>query len=213
VFIKKEVFMGTSERRLSEIKSMKKLILDTAMELIIHHGFESVSIRKIAERIQYSPATIYLYFKDKQDILHQLHEEGFRRFANAQKGLADIADPLERLYEHGRVYIRFALENREYYQLMFMLRGTEKRCVPSAEPDGSQETYKVLRSNVIDYLSAGYLPGADVDATTFLFWSTVHGMVSLIISERIAISEAKLQVLAINALGVLRSMYSNNTHI
>ncbi|HEY9245546.1 MAG TPA: helix-turn-helix domain-containing protein, partial [Candidatus Methanoperedens sp.] len=71
--------MGIKERKELEKQEMRKLILDTAMRLILEKGFENVTIRHIAEEIEYSPATIYLYFKDKDDIIYTLHREGFEK--------------------------------------------------------------------------------------------------------------------------------------
>jgi AcrR family transcriptional regulator len=71
--------MGIVERRQREKQQMRRQILDTAMDLFIENGYEEVSIRRIADHIEYSPATIYLYFQDKDDILFVLHEEGFEK--------------------------------------------------------------------------------------------------------------------------------------
>lgn len=201
--------MSIKERRANEIANMKSAILEAAMELILDQGFENVSIRKIAERIHYSPATIYLYFKDKQDILHHLHTEGFRRFAEAQKGLEDIADPAVRMYKHGMVYIRFALANPEYYQLMFILKGTAKQYARTDEPDGSRETYEVLRNNLRLYQEQGNLQGINLDHLAFLFWSTVHGMASLLISERLNITKEQAEQFVHGAFEALRELYSD----
>jgi len=200
--------MSIAERRAEEVAEMKAAILNAAMSLILDHGFEHVSIRKIAQKIRYSPATIYLYFRDKEDILFHLHREGFRRFAEAQRGLDDITDPAERMHAHGRVYIRFALANPEYYQLIFMLRGTAGQCDRPHESDGSRETFEVLRRNVTDLQDAGYLPTGNADQIAFLFWSTVHGMASLIIRGRMPLSDDKVNTFADSALNVLRSLYT-----
>ena len=69
--------MGTTERRARAKQLLRGEILDAARELFIKHGYENVSMRKIAEKIEYSPTTIYLYFHDKSEILHTLCEETF----------------------------------------------------------------------------------------------------------------------------------------
>ena len=72
--------MGISERKEREKAEMKKQILAAAIELFIEQGFDNVSIRKIAEKIEYSPASIYTYFNDKGAILFDLLQEGFGIF-------------------------------------------------------------------------------------------------------------------------------------
>jgi AcrR family transcriptional regulator len=71
--------MGVQERREREKQGIREEILEAARKLFVTEGYENVSIRKIAERIEYSPGTIYLYFQDKADILAQVNEETFSR--------------------------------------------------------------------------------------------------------------------------------------
>ena len=113
--------MGISERKQREKEEMRRLILQTAMRLFVERGFESVSIRNIAEEIEYSPATIYLYFKDKNELLHHLHEEGFLMLQTQMQGIAHISEPMEKLMALSKVYIDFGLNHPGMYDLMFIL--------------------------------------------------------------------------------------------
>ena len=70
--------MGVTERKERHKEDLKKDILTAAKELFTEKGFEATSIRAIAEKIEYSPATIYLYYKDKNEIVHALHQDGFQ---------------------------------------------------------------------------------------------------------------------------------------
>lgn len=76
--------MGVQERRAREKKELRQEILDAAREMFVRDGFENVSMRKIAEKIEYSPTTIYLYFQDKADLLDCLCEETFTRLVKKQ---------------------------------------------------------------------------------------------------------------------------------
>src|SRR5579864_4603435 len=100
--------MGSVERRAREKKFLREEILDAARELFLKHGYENVSMRKIADKIEYSPTTIYLYFQDKAEILHTLCEETFSRLS---KIMVEIehgpGDPISRLRQQGVAYIRF----------------------------------------------------------------------------------------------------------
>ena len=90
---------------------MRKRILKAAMQLFAKGGYESVSMRRIARSIEYSPGTIYLYFKSKNEIMLELCYEGFERLLALQKELEEISDIRERLSAAGRYYVNFALEN------------------------------------------------------------------------------------------------------
>jgi AcrR family transcriptional regulator len=72
--------MGISERKEREKQEMREKILLVATEMFIEEGYDKTSIRKIADKIEYSPATIYLYFKDKDEIFHAIHDKGFDKF-------------------------------------------------------------------------------------------------------------------------------------
>jgi AcrR family transcriptional regulator len=102
--------MGIAERRENDRQKMRGLILDTAMKLFFKEGFEHVTIRAIAQAIEYSPATLYLYFKDKNDILYALQTMGFDKLYGKQREVLTIKDPRKRLRQMGRVYIEFAPE-------------------------------------------------------------------------------------------------------
>jgi AcrR family transcriptional regulator len=111
--------MGVKDRKKRDAGKMRSRILKAAMELYVKGGYENVTMRGIAAKIEYSPGTIYLYFQNKNDIMLQLCYQGFERLLAHQDKLEKIADPLERLSAGGRYYLAFALENPEFYELMF----------------------------------------------------------------------------------------------
>src|SRR3954466_4219538 len=112
--------MGVKERKERQKLEMKDLILQSAHQLFLNKGFEKVSIRNIADAIEYSPATIYLYFKDKNELLFALHQNGFVKMVKEFQPLLTLNDPFAKLVEMGRSYIRFAVENPELFDLMFI---------------------------------------------------------------------------------------------
>ncbi|MCZ7362047.1 MAG: TetR/AcrR family transcriptional regulator [Candidatus Methanoperedens sp.] len=175
--------MGRTERKELEKQKMQKLILDTAMRLFLEEGFENITIRHIAQEIEYSPATIYLYFKDKDEILYTLHREGFEELYRRQQTILSIDDPLKRLRRHGEIYASFALENPEYYDLMFIMRNFVK-IKEKKEWDVGLRSYEFLSRNIKECMEAGKFPEVDINMATFALWSYVHGMVSLIIRDR-----------------------------
>jgi len=176
--------MGIKERKENEKSEMKELILKTAMKLFLDKGFNNITIRNIAEKIEYSPATIYLYFKNKDEILYTLRGEGFEKLYEWQKTSLNTNDPLKRLLKHGEAYISFALENPEYYDLMFMTRGPAKHIKEMNFCDIGLKSYELLKNNVNECMTQGLFPRMDVDIVAFSLWSYVHGIASLIIRSR-----------------------------
>src|SRR5215475_8308543 len=118
--------MGIAERKGKQKLEIRKQILDASMKLFIEEGFDNVTIRKIADLIEYSPTTVYLYFKDKNEIFYSLHEMGFQKFAMMNQPLTQIANPITRLHKMGETYIDFGLANPEFYDVMFIQRAPMK---------------------------------------------------------------------------------------
>jgi len=177
--------MGIIERKEKEKKEMRTFILRTAMGLFLEEGFDKVTIRRIAGKIEYSPATIYLYFKDKGEILLALHNEGFDKFYKKQRTTLSEKDPWKRLRKHAGAYLSFALANPEYYQLMFIMRVTPEEMEKKENYAICLRSFEFLKDNIQECIEAGYLPRADVDTASFAFWSLIHGMASLIIRKRV----------------------------
>ena len=183
--------MGINERKERDKQEMRKLILDTAMNLFLEEGFSNVSIRKIADKMEYSPATLYLYFKEKDEILFALHNEGFEELYKRQQELLTITDPAKRLRRHGEIYIQFALENPEYYNLMFIMRSPVRKIVDSGQWLVGMRSYEFFQDDVRAALEAGLLKGDNVELATFSLWSFAHGIVSLILRNRCSMMDPK----------------------
>src|ERR1700756_5162598 len=111
--------MGIKERQERDREAVRRSILDAARELFIAEGYHNVSIRKIAERIEYSPAAIYGYFPSKDDIFFALAEEGFRLLHGDGLGPLAALPPLDRIREIFRHLYRFSREHPQYFALMF----------------------------------------------------------------------------------------------
>src|SRR5687768_14798661 len=103
--------MTISARKERQKEELKAKILQAAKALFMEKGFEETSIRNIAEKIEYSPTTLYLYFKDKDEIFHALHTEGFTLLNQYFRPLIHVSDPFERLKAINKAYINFAKEN------------------------------------------------------------------------------------------------------
>src|SRR5437870_11688177 len=120
---------GSKQRREREKEGLREEILDAARTLFVKEGYESVSIRKIAEKVEYAPGTIYLYFRDKAEILDRICEETFARLATRLEAISrDRADPLDCLRRGLRTYVQFGVDNPNHYVVTFVqARQTERQ--------------------------------------------------------------------------------------
>lgn len=199
--------MGTEDRKEREKLEMRELIVKTAMQLFIEKGMENVSIRAIAEKIEYSPGSIYSYFKDKGEIIHAIHTEGFEKLYALQKTLDGVSNPVDKLAQMGRLYMKFALENRDYYDLMFIAKGVGEKINEKQEWEVGNRSYDYLRDTVKACIEQGYINDPNVDAVTFGIWGFVHGMAALIIRGRCAMMPDEMIEQTVN--GSLSFMYTH----
>ena len=175
--------MGIAERKQEEKQEMHKRILNGARKVFLEKGYEQTSMRNIANEINYSPGSLYFYFKDKSEIFHELHREGFQLLLNQLKVLDKVADPFERLKANGRVFIQFAKENKDYYNLMFIVDEPTK--IP--ETGGfkiAQEAINQLSSVVIECKQKGRFKDMDTEYFTFMMLSLLHGICALFCKDR-----------------------------
>lgn len=173
--------MGVVERKQRHKEELKKDILAAAKSLFNERGWESTSIRNIAEKIEYSPSTIYLYYKDKNEIIFDLHREGFKLLVSYFQVLNGVSDPFERLKAMGRAYIRFALENQDTYKLMFVMEEPLKHVESCAHQDWDEgdRAFDMLMNTVKDCQQQGYFQNLHTANISFVIWSTMHGLCTL----------------------------------
>ena len=120
--------MGIRERHERDRNAVRRGILDAARGLFVSEGYENVSMRKIAERIEYSPAAIYGYFPSKDEIFIALAEEGIRLFGACGGAPPEGLPAIERLRHIVLRLYRFSIEHPQYFALMFVDRTVPRIC-------------------------------------------------------------------------------------
>jgi len=178
--------MSTSERRTREKQGLRKKILETARDLFVAHGYDGVTLRAIAQAIEYAPGTIYSHFKNKDALIQALCMADFEAFETYFPRAALPAEPLEAIRDIGRAYVRFALTHPNHYRLMFM---TPRAVAPPAaalemQGDPARDSYALLKLTVQRAIDADLFRNEyrDPDLLAQTLWAGVHGMASLEIS-------------------------------
>ncbi|HZV02102.1 MAG TPA: TetR/AcrR family transcriptional regulator [Planctomycetota bacterium] len=175
--------MGTTERREREKVELRGKILDAARELFAEHGYEAVTMRKIAEKIEYSATAIYLHFKDKDELIQELCAHDFLAFSQQFVSVVGIDDPIERMRVAGRIYVQFALQHPNHYRLMFMTPHPQRPTAEALERRGDprRDAYALLRELIDAAMKAKLLKKhlKDVDLVVQTVWASIHGVVSL----------------------------------
>jgi len=180
--------MGVKERRAREKSETRDKILDAARELFVTEGYEGVSMRRVAEKIEYSPTAIYVYFADKQELFHELCQQDYARLAEVFQSSAMSSDPIERVKQIGRTYTEFGVRYPNHYKFMFMTPH------PPHEPDeedrevmGNPEVdaYAFLKWAVQRAIDAGRFREElqDAELISQTLWAAVHGVIALNIAK------------------------------
>ena len=187
--------MGIKERRDRERAAVRERIIEAAEQIAASKDWDAVTIRAVAGAVEYSPALIYEYFKNKDEILVALMRNGFGRLHETLMKVADAAQTPEAAVEGlGLVYWAFAMESPTLYQLMHGLRG-----VPfgtSETPPEARACFEDLRMPIERLMAAaGTLESRDSEEQADLYWSYLHGLVSLSMNQRIKGGTARATLL------------------
>ena len=175
--------MGVKERRAREKEQLRRQILAAARELFVNEGYESVSMRKIASKIEYSPTTIYLYFKDKADLLDSVCKETLLDLLTTLELLKeDKSDPVETLRKSGRAYVEFGLKYPQDYKLTFVVRPQFQKGLGLQEGSVGERVFNYLRAMVSECIRQKVFREVDVEITGQALWSAVHGVTLLLIA-------------------------------
>jgi AcrR family transcriptional regulator len=176
--------MGTIERRERERLEVRGKIIDAARGLFAREGYDAVSMRRIADAIEYSPTAIYLHFRDKEDLVHQICQADFVALAQEMVDLQQLADPVERIRRMGHSYIRFGVTHPNHYRLMFMTPVKLPAELAQQDPDRGKldrDSYALLRHSCQQAIDQGRIRPEyrDADVVAQVFWSAVHGVAAL----------------------------------
>lgn len=171
--------MGILERKIRQKESMRSNILSVAMQLVKEDGWQSLSVRKIADAIEYSVPVIYDYFENKEAILFELSLDGFRLLKRTlEKVKRKYADAEERLKAYADAYWEFAFKNPEYYQLMYGL-GMPCCGVGKIKPE-----FNCFRDHIGEAIEKIVKNKESVGEETCFkihaFWSVLHGLISIV---------------------------------
>ncbi|MEO5951264.1 MAG: TetR/AcrR family transcriptional regulator [Chloroflexia bacterium] len=175
--------MGVKERRQREKQELRTGILTAAREIAQEEGWGAVTIRKVADLIEYSPPTIYEYFDSKDDLLQQLSMEGFRgMYSMMQSAYNSTSEPEDRLMSVSLAHWDFAWIHPDLYQVMHGLEGAS--CNPTAIPTEVEQVFLIVRDSAMLALKTDVDDPGLYDAIDVLRCG-IHGLISQAFQHRI----------------------------
>lgn len=187
--------MGITERRQSEIENLRRKIIEAASEILAEEGYEKLSIRKVASRIEYSPGIIYHYFKDKAEIVACVVEEGYK---NILKGIneaqVDVENPEKAMESTMRSYIDLMLKTPEHFRAILMNdieEVQEKVNILERGISKKRKSVELLCNQIRIGIEKGRFRDMDVELTSQIIWTSTHGLISRLILEKNVSEEQK----------------------
>lgn len=172
--------MGIKQRRERERQATQQAILQAALEIASEDTWEAVTIRRVAERVEYSPSAIYKYFEDKEAILFALLRQGFRQqLAALERISAQERNPRARLLQIAMAYWDFAWHHPTLYQLMFDLKGKVR------EVEEAKAAFLAVRTAIEEWSQTSGMKMVDLDGAVEILWAMMHGLVALTMAQQI----------------------------
>jgi len=178
--------MASKDRILRQKEETRKNILDAAYSIAKEEGWNGLSMRKIADRIEYTAPIIYEYFSNKEAILSELTGRGFNMLSRElEKAKAKFKNPEEQLEAMWMAYWEFAFTDTEMYQVMF---GVQINCC-AGQCEAADSPYKLFTAVIAEVMKHSNPTGEVIKQKYFLFFSVIHGLISINIVNQNQTSE------------------------
>jgi AcrR family transcriptional regulator len=173
--------MGSAERKERQRAELREQIVRAARDMVAKEGFSALSMRKLADAVEYAPATLYLHFENRDEIARELCVRGFQEFLAALEPAATSEDPVARLTAMSEAYVRFGLGQPETYRLIFMEDPKLSTELFSGEKDNAgSRSFGLLVKVFEDLKAAGRLAEeARPEQLAEVLWAGLHGIVAL----------------------------------
>ncbi|MEU3605132.1 TetR/AcrR family transcriptional regulator [Streptomyces sp. NPDC035033] len=192
--------MSIQERKERERAERERLIVATARELAEQQGWDAVTTRRLAERIEYSQPVLYSHFRGKREIIGAVALEGAAEMAVALRAAAAAADgPRARAAALARAYLDFAERHPAVYDAMFQLDGGLVFAQEDT-PEPLKDAFSAFLENLTEVAGDDVHPGLFTET----FWASLHGLATLIRARRLPPEDTERRVeLLVNRLAVL----------
>ena len=166
--------------------SLREEILDVSKEILIRDGFSKMSMRRIAKEANVSATSIYLHFKNKDDLLLTLIEESIGNLKSALIEVLDSSgDLITQLELIAHKYVDYALKNPQEYEIIYMVRPEEMPKYPKEKFRDVRSAYELIAEIIREGERKEYIEVEDSLISAYTMWAQIHGVVSVIINKRL----------------------------
>jgi AcrR family transcriptional regulator len=188
--------MSTANRKQREKNERHQIILDAAQLLFVEQGAEKLNMREVATATELSVGTIYLYFKDKNELLFAIQSRAFSRLAAQFDEIGTILHPADRLIAMNQRYLAFAFEHPELYELLFIMEGPMEAAGERGDAcpwATGQAAFQRVVVAVQAGMNTGVFRQRDAESAALMIWAQMHGLASLYLRKRLMFFAAPRQ--------------------
>ena len=171
---------------MTETLPLREKILETSRHLLFTEGYNAISMRKIAKQIGVTATSIYLYFENKDHLVHTLIEESVEELsAHLEKKAGKHSATLARFEAIIRGYTEFALSNPEKYQIIYMVQSERMARYPKEKFRKARRGYALLESVIQKGISEGLMELDEPMIAAYSIWAQLHGVISVVLNQRL----------------------------
>lgn len=176
--------MGITERRKREKEALSRKIMDAAREIFVEEGYEAVTMRRIADKIEYSATAIYSHFKDKDALIRAITHADFKALTKRLQEVGDIVDPIEKLRRIAHLYVDFGVNNPNQYRQIFMSSSGpqyDQELGSDVRGNPDRDAYAWITKVMSDALREGAIsiPEGKLALHVQTLWGAFHGLIAL----------------------------------
>lgn len=196
-----------SKDRIARLKEETRInILKAAFDIVKTEGWQALSMRKIADAIEYTAPIIYEYFANKEAIILELTRQGYLKLAKKLQEAKDKhTSPAKQLEEMWLTYWNFAFANKELYQIMFGINASCSCEMVNKLPE-AECPWDIIADSIGKLMNIEDMESEVICTKYYTFWSVVHGLVSINLVDRGNSDEINKQVLRDAITGIIRSI-------
>ncbi|MEO7216077.1 TetR/AcrR family transcriptional regulator [Mucilaginibacter sp.] len=198
--------MASKDRILRLKEETRSSILDAALRIVKEEGWQALSMRKIADVIEYTAPIIYEYFANKEAILLELTRMGYLKLAKELEEVkSQNTNPADQLEVMWLAYWNFAFANKEIYQGMFGIT-TSCACDMVNKLPEAELPWDIISASIGELMKIDDMDSEIICTKYYTFWSIVHGLVSINLLDRGNSDDINRQVLRDAITGIIRSI-------
>lgn len=167
-------------------QGLKVKIINGARKVLLSEGYRNLSLRKIARNIGVSATSIYLYFENKDDLVHTLIEEAIERLnKHLEISMMNKNSAVKKLESLAKAYVTFALENPREYQVIYLVSSDEMTRYPKEKFRKARKGYELVLDVLIEGKNTGMIEEKSPSIAAYTFWAQLHGVMSVVLSKRL----------------------------